>query len=290
MTQDGPGAGIDLDELRERSRESWERAAEGWARQAQRLQGWSAPVSQWLIDAIHPQPGHRVLELAAGPGETGFLAAELIRPGGTLICTDQAEGMLEVARARAQQLGLDNVEFKLLNAEWIDAELASLDGVLCRWGYMLMADPAAALRETRRVLRPGGRLALAVWDRPDRNPWAIMTPIELVARGHMPAPEPQAPGMFALADHDRLEGLLAEAGFTEIEIDAVALEQRHDSFDAMWEVQRDCAAPIAAVLTALPAEELAAVREAVRERYAPFTADDGSLTLPGSSVVAAATA
>jgi SAM-dependent methyltransferase len=281
---------IDVDELRQRSRESWERAAAGWGRRQAQLRTWTAPVSQWLVEAIHPQPGHRVLELAAGPGETGFLAAELIKPGGTLVSSDQSEAMLEVARARAAELGLDNVEFKPIDAEWIDAELASFDGVLCRWGYMLMADTGAALRETRRVLRPGGRVALSAWDRPDLNPWAIMTPLELVERGAMPPPDPDAPGMFALADRDKLAGMLADAGFSEVEIDAVALEQQHASFDAMWEFQLDCAAPIAAVLRELDPAELADVRSAIERRYEPFTAPDGTLTLPASTVVAAATA
>ena len=281
---------VDAEEVRERSRAMWERAAAGWGRRQEDLRRWAAPVSQWLVEAIHPQPGHRVLELAAGPGETGFLAAELIKPGGTLICSDQSEAMLEVARARAAELGLDNVEFKPIDAEWIDADLASLDGVLCRWGYMLMADPAAALRETRRVLRPGGRVALAVWDRPDLNPWATMTPIELVERGLTPPPDPEAPGMFALADRDKLTGLLDEAGFTEIEIDSVPLERRSASFDEMWDVQLDCAAPIAALLEGLDDDQSAEVRAAVQRRYEPFTAADGSLVVPGSTVVAAASA
>jgi uncharacterized membrane protein len=140
------------------------------------------------------------------------------------------------------------------------------------------------------VLRPGGRVALSVWDRPDLNPWAIMTPIELVERGAMPPPDPEAPGMFALADRDKLAGMLAEAGFSEIEIDAIALEQQHASFDAMWEFQLDCAAPIAAVLSELDPAELADVRAAVERRLEPFTAPDGTLTLPASTVVAAATA
>ena len=281
---------IDVEELRQRSRESWERAAPGWGRRQAQLRTFTAPVSQWLVEAIHPQPGHRVLELAAGPGETGFLAAELIKPGGTLVSSDQSEAMLEVARARAAELGLDNVEFKPIDAEWIDAELASFDSVLCRWGYMLMADAGAALRETRRVLRPGGRVALSVWDRPDLNPWAIMTPIELVERGLMPPPDPEAPGMFALADRGKLDEMLGEAGFSEIEIDAVPLEQLHDSFDAMWEFQLDCAAPIAAVLRELDPAQLADVRAAVERRLEPFIAPDGTLALPASTVVAAATA
>src|SRR3954451_4004315 len=111
------------------------------------MQAAAEPVSQWMVDAIDPQPGHRVLELAAGSGDTGFLVAELIAPGGTLICSDASEGMLGGARARAEELGAHHVEFRALNAESIALPTASLDAVLCRWGYMLLADPAAALGE-----------------------------------------------------------------------------------------------------------------------------------------------
>ena len=130
------------------------RAAGGWTARRAQLQEVVAPVSHWLIDAIAPQPGHRVLELAAGLGDTGFLAAELIQPGGELITSDFAEPMLEAAEERAAELGLTNVTFKAIDAEWIDEPTASLDAVLCRFGYMLMLDPGAALQETRRG-RPG---------------------------------------------------------------------------------------------------------------------------------------
>src|ERR1700684_1145480 len=149
----------------------WEEAASGWVARQATLRELSAPVSHWMIDAVDPQPGQRVLELAAGLGETGFLAAEMVAPVGGLITSDQADAMLDGARKRAGELNLTNVEFQVLNAEWIDLPVASVDAVLCRWGYMLMADPAAALGETRRVLRPGGRLALAVWGTLARKPW-----------------------------------------------------------------------------------------------------------------------
>ena len=86
------------------------------------------------------------------------MAAELLRPGGKLISTDGAEAMVAVARERAGELGLmDMVDARPMEAEWIDLDTASVDAVLCRWGYMLLADPETALRETRRVLRPDGR-------------------------------------------------------------------------------------------------------------------------------------
>src|ERR1700749_4420608 len=195
---------VEPEEQRAASREMWERAAQGWGNRADRVRTWGMPVSIAMIDGLALQPGQRVLELAAGPGDTGFMAAELIRPGGTLISSDGAEPMIEVARARAAHLGIDNVEFRQLELEWIDLETASVDAVLVRWGIMLTVDPAAAAHEIRRVLRPGGRAALAVWDARERNPWALLPNQALVELGHAEPPDPHVPGPFALAQDGRL--------------------------------------------------------------------------------------
>ena len=129
------------------------------------------PVSMWMIDAIAPQPGHTVLDLAAGIGDTGFLAAELIEPGGTLITSDLVPEMLTAAQRRAEAARASATCASARSTpQPIDQPAASIDGVLSRWGYMLMADPEAALRDTRRVLRPGARLALAAWTEPTRQP------------------------------------------------------------------------------------------------------------------------
>ena len=179
-----------------------------------------------MLDAVSLQPGEQVLELAAGLGETGLLAAELVAPTGGVIVSDQADAMLDGARERADELGLTNVEFRVLGAEWIDLPLASVDAVLCRWGYMLLADPAAALGETRRVLRPQGRVALAVWDSIEHNPWAALPALELRERGLAAPPAPGTPGPFALGEPERVRELLEQAGFAEIDVQAIAVEQR----------------------------------------------------------------
>jgi len=281
---------MDAEEIRRSSSERWEEASAGWARQQEAMRAFGAPVSNWLVEAIHPQPGHRVLDLAAGVGETGFLAAELIQPGGTLISTDQSEGMLEAARARARELGLSNVEFKLINAEWIDLPVASVDGVLCRWGYMLMADPGAALSETRRVLRPGGRVALAVWNTPSTNPWLALPGELMVERGLVAAPQAGTPGPLALADPDRLGDLLETAGFEDIEIEVVAQERRGPTVDAFWEQQLDLSRDFHDAVMGLTEPESAALRAELQARLAPFIHADGRLVLPASSLVAAASA
>ncbi len=152
---------IDIEGYRRASLDQWERSAPGWGARGPQMSRWTAPVAHWMIDAIAPQPGETLLELAAGPGETGLLAAELVAPAGKVILSDFAEPMVDVARERARELGAENVEFRTLNAESLDLDAASIDGILCRWGFMLVADPAAALAESRRVLRPGGRLQIA---------------------------------------------------------------------------------------------------------------------------------
>ncbi len=279
------------DEHRRRSAERWEEAASGWVRRQEAIREFGAPVSHWMVEAIEPQHGQRVLELAAGLGETGLLAAELVAPTGGVILSDHAEAMLEGARGRAAKLDLTNVEFQVWNAEWIDLPVASVDAVLCRWGYMLMADPLAALVETRRVLRPGGRVALAVWDALAANPWALAPRIELIERGLAQPPAESSeytPGPFGLGDREHLQALLGEAGFTEIVVEAIDVVQSHPSFESFWETMLDISRELHDLVLAQPAAEIEAIEASLAERLAPYMAPDGTLEIPGRSLVAVA--
>jgi ubiquinone/menaquinone biosynthesis C-methylase UbiE len=248
------------------------------------------PVSVAMVESLGLQPGQRVLELASGPGDTGFLAAELVRPGGTLISSDGAEPMIEVARARGAQLGIDNVEFRQLELEWIDLETASVDAVLVRWGIMLTVDPAAAAREIRRVLRPGGHAALAVWDRRERNPWALIPSAALLELGHTQPPDPDAPGPFALAEEGHLAELLDDAGFTDVEVIPVTLERHYGSAQDIVAESANCSPSFATTYRELTAEQQAEVAAHMTAAAAPYAEPDGSVTLPGVSLVARATA
>ena len=273
---------------RSASLERWARAASGWGTHREIVQAAARPVSAWLVDAIEPQPGHRVLELAAGAGDTGFLVAELILPGGTLISSDAVEEMVDVARARAAELGISNVDFRTIDAEWIDLSTAQLDGVLARWGYMLLADPEAALRETRRVLRPGGRVALAAWTDPADNPWAAVPTQELQAIGAIEPADLDAPNMFAFRDPARIRRLLEETGFTDIAVEQLDVVFRYDDLDAWWDVQLEISTSLAEQVRALSPAQRDDVRDAIDERLAPHVASDGTVALPGRTHVAGA--
>jgi SAM-dependent methyltransferase len=270
------------------SLEFWERNATGWGKRADRIRDWGMPVSVALIDALVLQPGQRVLELAAGPGDTGFLAAELIQPGGTLLSSDGAEAMVALAETRANAAGIGNVEFRRLELEWIDLPAASVDAILCRWGIMLITDRGAAAREIRRVVHPGGRVALAVWDVPDRNPWATIPGRAMVELGHFERPDPDAPGMFRLAPAERLQELLESAGFVEVEIEPVTLERAYDTVDEYIEETLDLSGMLSDTVQALSDADREAAVARIRSLAEPFTAADGSLRLSGSSLVASA--
>jgi SAM-dependent methyltransferase len=281
---------MDPEAYRAESRTRWERAAPGWAKTRAAMQRAAAPVSQWLVEAIDPQPGQTILELAAGPADTGLMAAELVAPAGKAIITDGAEAMVEVARARAAELGVTNVELRQMEAEWIDLSAASVDGVLCRWGIMLLADPETALREARRVLRPGGRVALAVWDAPEHNPWLALSGREAVRLGVFPPPQPDEPGPFALSAPGRLAAVLEDAGFGDVEVDSVDVLFEADDLDTWWDHLVNSSSRLSDAVRGLSPADHYALRDAVDAAYAPWVGDDGRVGLPGRTLVAAATA
>jgi SAM-dependent methyltransferase len=257
---------VDLDEYRRTSLESWERGAANWEDEREFVWDSTRHVSERLVERLDPAAGDTVLELAAGTGETSFLLSERVGPSGRVISTDFAEAMVDAARRRGEELGIENVEFRVLDAEAMDLGDGSVDGVLCRFGYMLMADPAKALGETRRVLREGGRVSFAVWGPPQENLWAAIPAMTLVERGHLPPPEPGAPSMFALNEPERITEIVTGAGFGEPEIEQVPVEWPYQTPEVHWEKTIKLATPIAKVVGELDDAERERVRLTVAER------------------------
>jgi len=249
----------------------------------------SMAVSEWMIAHLALEPGQTVLELAAGPGDTGFLAAARIAPG-KLISSDASNAMVELARRRAREQGIENVEFKQLQLDWIDLLAASVDAVLCRWGVMLVVDPAAAASEMRRVLRPGGRVALAVWDQAERNPWATIPNRALVELGFVDPPDPDEPGPFALGSPEKLQDLLESAGFLEVVVDAVDVGREFENPDEFIAETRDLSMVFATNWERLAPPERSNLADAIASSLARYRSEKGSLRLPGKSLVAAASA
>src|SRR5438876_7032262 len=165
---------MDVTIFKRASQAVWEAMAPGWDRRHAYFEETARPVTERMLERLAPARGETILELAAGTGVVGFAAAALVGPSGRVIVSDFSEAMVKAAQRHAAELGVENVECRRLDAERLDLPDEAVDGVLCRWGYMLMADPSAALAETRRVLRRGGRLSCAVFAGPEQNPWAAL--------------------------------------------------------------------------------------------------------------------
>ncbi len=275
------------EEYRQRSLDTWNTMAAGWERRRADLDRITTPVREWLVRELAPEPGDTVLEVAAGPGETGFAIARLLGESGLLISTDFSPQMVEVARRRGAELGISNVEHRVMDAERLELEDDSVDHAICRFGFMLMPDPAAAIAETRRVVRPGGRLALAVWRGPEQNPWVSVAGRVLVERGHMPPPEPGAPSMFGMASDEHTRSLLEGGGFTSVRVEDVPVLLFWSDVDDYVQSAMDTGGMFATAFGGASEDEQEALKQAFAEAFAPFAVDDG-YALPGLALVAVA--
>ena len=274
---------VDLDEYREQSLALWDRMSSGWEDRREWLREMTRLVNDWVVDHAAPQPGQTVLDIAAGTGDLGLDIADRVGDEGRVISSDFSPEMVEVARRNGESRGAANVEYKVLDAEKMDLDDDSVDAAVCRFGYMLMADPAQALKETRRVLRDGGALAFAVWIGPDRNPWYGTPGMALVQRGVIPPPEPGAPGIAALAEPDRIRELVTAAGFSEPGLEEIPFEFHYADADDYWDSIIRLAGPLAQAVESQPEDEQAAIRAAIVENVAQFRADDGSYTMPAAA-------
>lgn len=239
-----------------------------------------------MIALARLAPGDRVLELACGPGGVGLAAAPRVAPG-EVVRTDVAPEMTAIAAERAARRGLANVRVRERDLERIDEPDASFDVVLCREGLMLVPEPARAAREIHRVLRPGGRVALAVRGPRARNPWLGLAFDAVGEQLGMAIPPPGAPGPFSLGDAGRLAALLEDAGLREVGVSELPAPLRAESFEEWWTRTVALAGPLAARLASLPADARRTVDERLRAAVALYRTG-GGLELPGVCLLATA--
>ena len=272
----------------EKSRATWDEMAAGWEHYRDFMWATTGHVAEWLVANLRIKEGDTILDLAGGPGENGFLAARKIGPTGLLIETDFAPEMVEVARRRAKELGLENVDARVLDAQAMDLEDDSVDGIICRWGFMLMQDPQTALVECRRVLRNRRRLTLSVWAGPEQNPWVTVTGMTMMQLGHQPGNDPFGPGgMFSMSSPDTVRTYVTEAGFGSVTVEEMPVDWVFASFDEAWAFTTRVAGALAAIVKQLPDDEVERLRTALKENMSVFHSDAG-YTLPGLTLNAVA--
>ena len=273
------------EDLRPRLHGMWASVAPAWAEHADYADARGAGVAERMLQLTAPGPGERVLELACGPAGLGLAAAARVAPGGEVVLSDVAAGMTAIAAARAEALGVRNVSTRVLDVESIDEPDDAYDVVLCREGLMFATDPGRAAREIRRVLRPEGRVAIAVWGPRERNPWLGVVFDAVAGQLGRQVPPPGVPGPFSLSDGGGLASLLEDAGLRDVTVGELDVPLRADSFEQWWERTSALAGPLSTILASLPEPAARSLRERVQDAAAPYATARG-LEFPGVSLIA----
>jgi SAM-dependent methyltransferase len=258
-------------------KEFWAREGEEWVRQAARYDAMNAKFGEAMLDAAALQPGERVLDVGCGNGATSLEAARRVQPGGAVVGVDLSAPMLGLARQRASEAGVANAEFVEHDAQVHQFEPGAFDVVVSRFGVMFFDDPEAAFATLAGAVRPGGRLAMVVWEDVFKSEWIIVP--GAAAAEHVGFPDlgpPGAPGPFAFADGDRLKGILAGAGFSDIRLEAITRPMRiGDDVDDVTEFITSLELVRDLLFAGKPEDKVAAAIAAAREAVAPYAGPDG---------------
>jgi SAM-dependent methyltransferase len=279
---------FDAAKYKSAQREQWNKDGAAWRRWTPTLDRWYGPTTRQMLKLARILPGQRILDVAAGAGEPAVSAAELVGAGGYVLATDISEGIVELALEVARERGLQQVEARAMDGEALNLPDASFDAVLCRLGLMYMPHPVTALREWRRVLRPGGRVAVAVFSTPDRNPWGALPASIIRRRAHLPPAVPGQPGPFSLGAGGELEGVFRQAGFADPEIHVVPVPHGATSSADYLRVAREAFGAFNAMMAHLAPEERESVWNEVEDSMRSFEMP-GGFEAPGECLVGAAT-
>jgi ubiquinone/menaquinone biosynthesis C-methylase UbiE len=247
-----------------------------YLREGDRIEAMNGPFGNAMLDAASLLPGDRVIDIGCGQGTTTVEAARRTAPSGAVVGVDISGPLLQEARRRARQAGVDNVDFIQTDAQAYPFDEAAFDAVISRFGVMFFDDHDAAFANFAKAVRPGGRLAIVCPAEPLQSEWIRLAFTAVAPHVGLPDLGPAgAPGTFAFADRERLAATIVNAGFSEVSVEAVVRPIRlGDDVD-----------DVAAFITSLPEgrqllagksdEKVAAAADSLKTAFAPHAGPQG---------------
>jgi SAM-dependent methyltransferase len=279
---------FDPDRYKQTTREQWQQAAAAWQRWTPTLQTWFAPATDAMIELGQLTRGSRVLDVAAGAGEPACTFARVVEPTGSVLATDIAPNIVELARRAAAEQGLTQVEARVMDGEQLELPDAAFDAVTSRVGLIYFPNRQRALAEARRVLRVGGRIVACVYTTAEQNGF-FSIPIDIIRRrAQLPPPLAGQPGPFSLGEPGVLDAAFAEAGFQDIESRRISAPLRMASAAEYLRFARESFGALHQMLAGMPEAERQSVWDEIKHALRQFEGPDG-FTGPCELIVAAGT-
>lgn len=262
---------------------SWNKFSPGWKKWGLELHNHMQPAADGIIRLLEPRDAQIILDIAAGTGEPGFSIAALLT-GGKVIITDLADDMLDIARENASKQGIKNVEFRACDVSELPFADNTFDGVSCRMGFMFFPNMVLAAKEILRVLKPGGRIAAAVWSTADKNFWVTAISEAINRNMQVPAPSPGAPGIFRCGERDFMTNIFNQAGFKNVSESEIACKLNCGTAEIYWQMMTEIAAPVVAALSKADDVTINKIKrevyELINKKY-----PDGNVLLDGNSLL-----
>jgi ubiquinone/menaquinone biosynthesis C-methylase UbiE len=264
---------------------AWETSSQYWSKHQALIETMFAPLSRALIVDALIVPGHAVLDVGGGSGEPSLTIAPVVGEAGSVTYTDPAAGMVKAARAEAERRGLVNIHFHQCPAEQLPFPDNSFDAAVSRLSAMFFPDMLAGLRETVRVVKPGGTVSFLVWAGRGVNPFFSV--VTTVLDRFVPAkPEDEdAPGAFRFAAAGKLAKLLQEAGATSVNERTLSFTiEAPITVEQFWGLRTEMSDTFRSKLNRLVPDQVAAIRYTVQKAVARYF-KTGGMSFPAEVLI-----
>ena len=265
--------------------DAWEESAPFWRKHAATVRKLFEPITVALLEAAAIERAESVLDVAGGAGEPSLTIANALHVKGTVVFSDGVREMVLTARNEADRLGLTNLHFTQCVGEALPFQSHAFDAVVSRLGVMLFSEPAASIREMVRVLKPNGRMALAVWHTQISNPFFYVAASVLARYVESPPEDHDAPGAFRFAEPGKLDGLLMAAGAIDVNSSLLkftieaAITPRQ-----FWQLRSELSETLRGKLATLSQAQLDSISNEVEKAGEAFY-DRGSMRFPAEVLI-----